>query len=1329
MSENQNLEQLMGQAKEQEKTYEWLRAVDFYKKALSSALDSKDFLKAGEISEQIGFCYRKAAYQAENSENFKEHIHLAAGSYGKAAEFFEKAEVAKKEKLARSAHYKALGVLAGLDLAPDTSEKKMLLDQSVEMMKKALKAYEEVGDRIGFGKACNELLECLSSRITLEGDWQAQKRTIWEAIDYGEKAIAMLSETGNDLELARAYLWTGVHYSSAAWFNEVKEKWKELGEKSLTYLEKALELSERVGDAHLISISIFHTVVIGLAFAKEEEKFFEGMTLINTLIQQSAKTKDNFLQGLASIFMAEGMDMMVTMEENPDKIREGHDSAIRYAEDALRRFDVVSSHSNAAGTCMRIAESYIALAREVEISIEQKKVLLLEAVKFGRKGLEHAEQSGPSDILSSLHTLSKALYFLSTLESNFGEKKRLLEEASMLREKSVSLAEQTSAPFDYWNRGVYQNYLALIRAEQAEMEIDRDKKRELFENAVSVMVNCLKLCTKGLVEQPQVKVLDIPFSLIPFGWYQGWFGGILEKLYSLTEDRRILEKAIEAYKGVVETYTTVGFSSRVAEAHWKIAKLYDRLGSYEESAEHFESASKHYEASAEGMPNLKEFYMDYSSYMQAWAEIERARFSSAREEYDKAQKHYEKAANLFESSKAWKYLAPNYLAWSLLQQAEDQSRNNHGEEAIETFQKAAQLFDKAKSTLKDHVTKIQAVEEKDMALNTIKASQIRSEYCRGRITLEQAKILNKEGDDLSSSQKYLVAAHIFEKLQKETESETERKELKPIVYLCLAWQKMTLADARASPQLYVEASQLFEQTSEYSRNERIRLLTLGHSRFCKALEAGTRFTDTRDTALYSAAMQQLQSATSYYQRAGFQNVAEYARATGLLFDAYVYMDNAKKETDPEKKARLYMMTEKVLETSAGAYLKAKQPAKVKEVQTLLTRVREERELAVSLTEILCATPVVSTTPAFATPVKNEEKAVGLERFEHAAIEANLVLSSKEAKVGENFSLEMQIANVGKEAALLAKVEEILPPGFEPVAKPDYCHFEDAYLDMKGKKLNPLKTEEIRLVLKSFDKGTFAIKPRIVYVDENGHQMSCEPKPVTINVSEVIISGRITTGYGHLDNLLFGGIPENYAVILTSPSCDERDLLIKSFLEAGAKEGEVTFYVTIEASRVRTLAEEFQSNFYLFICNPQGDEIIKSLPNVYKLKGVENLTDISIALTTAFRRLDTSITGPRRACIEIISDVLLQHHAVSTRRWLTRLIPDLRSRGFTTLAVMNPQMHPPQEVHAILGLFEGEINIYEKETEKGLEKFLKVKKMYNQRYLESELPLRKERLKT
>jgi len=47
------------------------------------------------------------------------------------------------------------------------------------------------------------------------------------------------------------------------------------------------------------------------------------------------------------------------------------------------------------------------------------------------------------------------------------------------------------------------------------------------------------------------------------------------------------------------------------------------------------------------------------------------------------------------------------------------------------------------------------------------------------------------------------------------------------------------------------------------------------------------------------------------------------------------------------------------------------------------------------------------------------------------------------------------------------------------------------------------------------------------------------------------------------------------------------------------------------------------------------------------------------------------------------------------------------------------------VRAVLGLFDGEINIYKK----GPEKYLKIEKMTNQKYLEDELLLEKEKLQT
>jgi KaiC/GvpD/RAD55 family RecA-like ATPase len=206
--------------------------------------------------------------------------------------------------------------------------------------------------------------------------------------------------------------------------------------------------------------------------------------------------------------------------------------------------------------------------------------------------------------------------------------------------------------------------------------------------------------------------------------------------------------------------------------------------------------------------------------------------------------------------------------------------------------------------------------------------------------------------------------------------------------------------------------------------------------------------------------------------------------------------------------------------------------------------------------------------------------------------------------------------------------------------------------------------------------------------------------------------------------LYGGIAPNHAVVLTSPSCTERDQLIRGFLETGAKKGEDAFYVTVNPGPIKTLADEYQSNFLLFVCNPQADAIVKDAPNVVKLKGVENLTDISIALTSAIRKLDPSLKGGRRICIGLVSDVLLQHHAVQTRRWLASLIPELQAERFTLLSIINPQMHPSQEFQAILDLFDGEVSIFEKQTEKGSERYLKIMRMSDQKYMEDEVILKK-----
>ena len=1299
--------------KEQEESYNWIKAADSYKQTLRSK--SRNTLLSAEIWKRIGFCRQRASMQAKNSAEFKRIQQLAVEAYESAAELFEKKNDVKSK--CRSVQCKALAQSAISWLASNPSDRRKALDECVKLGKRSLNAYENIGDDLSCGIICNQILSCLFERLYIASDGNEKRRIAQEGSEYADKTISFLSKAGSKSELLRAYFTASLQMWYAANISEKKERKSELVQKSLECSQKALKLSEEIDDPYYTAMSNWAAAFCTLLFTEEARLSLE---YAKEMLKQGTIVRDNYLKGVASYVLAFVTDWLMQQEADPSKKKKGHKKIVEYSKNAIYHLQLVSQYVLIAETYCIYAESYSSLARDVETSSEEKRVILRKAVEIGREGLEHATLSGsPDSTGSNLHALSKALHFYSNIENRKDEKVKSLEEALVHRKEFNKIVEK-AFPSSHWLRGIGKNYEGLIEADLARVETNKAKKSTLLESAASNIEEGVLRCRKITVSYP------VPTRLAAVGRFEDWYGGVLNEIHLLTEDEDTLNKAIKVYENAAEDFRKANLPSRVAECCWKMGKSQDHLGKYEEAAKSFEKAFTEYKSAAQKIPHIAEFYLDYATYMNAWNTIEKARFHSAREEFDKAQEHYRKATNLLESSNAWKYLAPSYSAWAMLEEAENQSRKNQSEEAVDLFRKAEKLFDEARSSLETQAFEILSAEEKEMIRTTIKASRIRSEYCQGKVALERGKILDKKADYFSSSQKYSSAARIFERLERETDSEIEQQEFKPIVYLCRAWQKMTQAETRAAPELYKEASELFEQTSKHSRSGRTRFLALGHSRFCKALEAGTRFTDTRDAALHSEVMQHLQSATSYYQKTDLKNVAEYARATGLLFDAYVHMDNAKKEIDPDKKARLFMVTEKILKISIGAFRQAKQPAKAKEVQELLTKVGEEKELAIALSEILSVKPIVSTKPTFPTPVKNEEKAVGLEKFDHAAIEANLVLSSEEVKVVETLSLDVHIANVGKKAALLAKAEELLPPGFELVAKPNYCCFEDSYLNMKGKEINPLESEEIRLVIRSFDKGKFIIEPKITYADETGHRELCRPRPATLKVTEITLPDRVATGYRDLDSLLFGGLPENYVVILTSLSCDEKDLLIKRFLETGAKEEQITFYITLEASGVKKLAEQFQSNFYVFICNPRADAIIETLPNVSKLKGVENLTDINIALTSAFRRLDKSHKR-KRACIEIISDILLHHKAVQTRRWLTALIPELKSRGFTTCAVMNPHMHHSEEAQAILDLFEGEISIYEKKTGRGLEKFIKIKKMYNQKYLEDELRLKKERL--
>jgi len=1086
LSEGSGLEGVLGKASAMEREYEWLQASELYGQALGM-VDEEKYFRRGEIQEKLGYSLHRNAFQFERKEEFFNGIEKAVDAYNSAHGFYERLPDGQGSPwmLRCIAFSKYLSHW----IVIDPSEKLRLLTECHMLKGEALNFFWDRKEIREYCRTYSELAHVTELMILREWDTQVRRDAIERELSLGEKAINVLPELDDPHETARVNIIFAryiKHYRN--WFERITKK-----ELIRHHVDEALRFAEEIRD-DLTSGRCY------LLLANMSWDPTESHSYLQKALECAEKTRDIYLKAVVFGHRAYHTYWQAFRTEDPDIRINWVNKAMEFYKKAQILLQPLSFQMPITGkinapTPGGYAEYYLDKATW-EITPEKKLELLGKSEKDGLKALAISEGIGiPISIARMCHILSRTLTSRARLEEDLDTKRGLLVKAGEYRERNIELMDRL-IPIWFGVHGVNYYLFAEILEELALIEPDPIKKVELFEDAKSRKEKSLALYA---LEHPT------PSSLATHG-YQDGYGTTLLHLYELTKDREHLRKAIEAWQNAIEIALEVQLFGRTAESFWKIAKTHDIMNEYLEAAENFNKASESYLKAAENIPQLKDFYQEYSTYMQAWGEIENARHHHAEKRYGEAKEHYEKAAELHKATERWNYFSPNYLAWARVEEAEGLSRREQTQEARDLFQQAAKLFGEAQKSIRTKLNTIEAGEERQIADELIRVSDVRGEYCLGRGALEEARTLDRQGDHSASSKRYNQATVKFQKVFDAMKRESDKRELLPIIKLCQAWEKMMLAEARTSPEFYNEAAELFEQARKHALDQSTSLLAQAHSSFCKALEAATRFELTRRAESFSEAKRHIEAATSHYLRAGYQTMSDYAGATSRLLDAYLYSYNAQTEADPKKKAQFYQMAERLLQSSAGAYLKAKHPEKSDEVRRILNRVKEEREFAVSLSEMLHAPALVSTTTSFSTPTPTHEQAVGLERFESADIQANLITRRREVGVGEDLELEIELVNAGKAPAQLVKVEDIIVEGFELKSFPDICRVEDSYLDMKGRTLSPLKTQELKLVLKPLAKGAFVLKPRILYLDESGKYKSHEPEPVYITVQELGIRG-------------------------------------------------------------------------------------------------------------------------------------------------------------------------------------------------------------------------------
>lgn len=231
----------------------------------------------------------------------------------------------------------------------------------------------------------------------------------------------------------------------------------------------------------------------------------------------------------------------------------------------------------------------------------------------------------------------------------------------------------------------------------------------------------------------------------------------------------------------------------------------------------------------------------------------------------------------------------------------------------------------------------------------------------------------------------------------------------------------------------------------------------------------------------------------------------------------------------------------------------------------------------------------------------------------------------------------------------------------------------------------------------------------------------QPQPVISEIPPII-----STGYADLDKALNGGIPEEFAVVIVSPSFDERDLLLRKVVNSALSSGRLAILISNDMGRTKDMASRYPNEFYAL--SPQADRISQHGPNLLKIPSIENLSDANISLGLVLKDVLAKEKATKRIIIiDILSDLLLRYKSILTRRWLTDFVGKRKAEGFTIIATLNPLTTTKEETQNIIDFFDGVIEIFEKPLMERSRRFLMIRKMYGQKYSDSEVLMDRDKL--
>lgn len=992
--------------------------------------------------------------------------------------------------------------------------------------------------------------------------------------------------------------------------------------------------------------------------------------------------------------------------EDPSYAKELVEASERDASLALaglQRFGGIRRWENSAGKVYHTQPARY-YARLFASSQEERRQILRKRVELK---LRVGANAPPGGMGAQYSSYSYGLYFRALAENDLDQRKRLLEEAW---KAGLGYERETNSFFPYWPQGHADHFILYARVKRELARLVPADRRSALEEAVSTFQKATnwmeQYANSPLIGEPADKHRALAGVMYELGAAQ------LE-LYQETRDASLLDKALTNLRKSAQFARSYDAPTRAADVLARIGEAYLLANRFDDARSAFADAAASCRQGTVRYPGLLEVFESQAKLMEGRAAVSTARAAYMKDDFDIATDQFREASRIFDEAKLWPALSTMYYAWGLLSRAEGQSRTQP-ETAISTLTDAVMRFGEAEMALDLRIGLGRFEDEQSLETQRLLLNHGRR-FAEARLLLERARSSERNGRLPESIERLDEAARKFETFADEAVDVETRDSVRTYAKLTRASHAMLEADRSLRPEAYAMAARLFEEAQKTARSRPLALTTAGWAACSKALELGLRYRQSADRGQFEALKKLLANARNYFTDCGATNIAAWVTATERTFDGIALLAEAEARLDPAERRTTYHEAKKRLLVAAQMFERAGYVVRKEDTLRYLQPTLEEETTVIAPS--IPTAPIVRSVSELASQAVTQELTIGSDILSTPSLQAELSPLKAPPQVDRETGLSLTVLNMGHVPAILVRIENLGHPHVEFRSSSTQLPLSDGSLELRGKQLPPLGSAEFHFFVKPLKFGRHTLQPRVLAVSGQG-ELLIQPVPsLTLEVfdrdrpivdlksqgypgHEREVRKREEVGLPPVDVLIYGGIPAGYAVILKAPPSDEARDLLRSFILSGLNSGEHVLCIARDPSLLRSIPKDKLPSLSVL----SFGEPSEGIPSTVTAK-LSNLTEVSIEIAKLIR---PTAEFKQRACIDTLSDVLLQHGALSARKWASDLIRKLKANGFTILALLDNTLHEVKEVQAVVGVFDGEMEISERDSGR----FLRVKRMYD-----------------